>query len=204
MLLKQSYFTKKLQEGQVNMLGQLKEIQASIMKWYEEESKKIIIQSRVEDVQESEKVRIFHHEQHSKHIKKSSILKLSTDNHGVLEGHQACADYLQGQVAQLLLNKAVLKPAAQATLLLEVEEVFTEEDNSMLKKMPSKTEVKAVLFNSNLNAAPGTDGITSLLYHDHWDVLGDSLHQVVTAIFKGEQATVSQRTSFNGLWNKAK
>ena len=31
MFLKQSYFTKKMQEGNLEMLGQLKEVQASIM-----------------------------------------------------------------------------------------------------------------------------------------------------------------------------
>ena len=41
--------------------------------------------------------------------------------------------------------------------------VFTELDNENLAKLPEKDEVKEVLFKSNLNAAPGTDGITSLL-----------------------------------------
>lgn len=44
MFLKQSYFTKKMQEGNLEMLGQLKEVQASIMEWYEEESRKVILQ----------------------------------------------------------------------------------------------------------------------------------------------------------------
>ena len=65
----------------------------------------------------------------------------------------------------------------------------------MLEKLPTKEEVKDVLFNSNLNAAPGSDAITSLLYHDHWDTLGDSIHDVTTAIFTGKAPTVSQRTS---------
>ena len=65
----------------------------------------------------------------------------------------------------------------------------------MFKKVPSKDELEDVLANSNLNAAPGTDGITSLLYHEHWDTLGDSLHEVTCAIWKGEKTTASQRTS---------
>ena len=195
LLLKQSYFTRKMQEGNLEILGQLKEVQVSIMEWYEEESSKIVLQSRVEDVQESEKVRIFHHEQHAKHIRKSSILKLDTEDQGLLEGHQACADYLHGQVAELLLNKAVLDPTAQASLLMEVPKVFTEADNAILKKMPSKDEVGEILKLSNLNAAPGTDGITSLLYQEHWDILGDSLHKVTSEIWKGQKTTTSQRTS---------
>ena len=64
-----------------------------------------------------------------------------------------------------------------------------------MNKLPTKNEIKEVLFNSNLRAAPGTDGITSLLYHDHWDILGDSLHEVTTEIMKGNSPTLSQRTS---------
>ena len=86
-----------------------------------------MLQSRVEDVQQSEKVRIFHHEQHIKHCKKSAILKLDTED-GILVGHDACSDYLVKQVTQLLGQPAVLDRSAQDTLLAEVTPVFTEED----------------------------------------------------------------------------
>ena len=140
------------------------------------------------------KVRIFHHEQHQKHLKRSAILRLETE-HGLIEGHKDCSAYLEAQVAELLLNPAVLNSEAQGILLEEVEQVFTEADNTMMNKLPTKNEIKEVLFNSNLRAAPGTDGITSLLYHDHWDILGDSLHEVTTEIMKGNSPTLSQRTS---------
>ena len=153
-----------------------------------------MIQSRVDDVQQSEKVRIFHHEQHQKHLKRSAILKLETEQ-GLIEGHKDCSAYLEAQVAELLLNPAVLNFEDQGILLEEVEQVFTEADNTMMNKLPTKNEIKEVLFNSNLRAAPGTDGITSLLYHDHWDILGDSLHEVTTEIMKGNSPTLSQRTS---------
>ena len=161
LLLKQSYFTKKLQEGKLTMLGQLRDVQTKINEWYEEESKKIVIQARVDDVQESEKVSIFHHEQHLKHIKRSAILKLNTKEVGIIEGHKDCSNYLEKQVADLLLNPAELNHAAQAALLEEVDHVFTEADNEMLIKLPTKKELESVLSESNL------DGITSLLYQFH-------------------------------------
>ena len=94
LLLKQNYFTRQLQAGEEYRLRQLNETKASIVRWYERESSKIVLQSRVDDVQQSEKVRIFHHEQHRKHCRRSSILKLETDD-GILEGHAACSTYLQ-------------------------------------------------------------------------------------------------------------
>ena len=73
--------------------------------------------------------------------------------------------------------------------------VFSESDNKNLEKSPDKEEVKEVLFNSNLNASPGTDGITSLLYKEHWDLFSDSVLEVVKTVHKGEKLTISQRTS---------
>ena len=80
-------------------------------------------------------------------------------------------------------------------LLSEVSPVFTEADNVILKKSPSKAELKEVLASSNLHAAPGTDGLTSYLYNECWDVLGDPLHEVISAIWAGEKLTPSQKTS---------
>ena len=89
LLLKQVYFTRKLQKGELKNLGMLREVQNMIMEWYGVESSEIVVQARIEDMQESEKVRIFHNEQHQKHIKRSSILKLRTEEHGIIEGHKA-------------------------------------------------------------------------------------------------------------------
>ena len=119
LLLKQSFFTKELQAGNMYRLGQLKQVQGEIKEWYENESRKVVLQSRVDDVQQSEKVRIFHHEQHIKHCRKSSILKLDTEE-GVLVGHDALSDYLMNQVIMLLSEPAVLDANAQETLLDEV------------------------------------------------------------------------------------
>jgi hypothetical protein len=77
-------------------------------------------------------------------------------------------------------------------LLAEVKPVFSELDNENLAKLPEKDEVKEVLFKSNLNAAPGTDGITSLLYKEQWSLLGDSIFEVATAVHKGEKLSRSQ------------
>ena len=61
-----------------------------------------------------------------------------------------------------------------------------------------------ILCQSNLNSAPGTDGITSFLYKEHWDILGDSLYQVMSAISQGEKLTLSQRTSLMVFGSKPK
>ena len=93
---------------------------------------------------------------------------------------------------------------AQLLLLAEVEPVMTESDNLRLKTPPSKEFVKEVLYNSNLKAAPGTDGLTSHLYKELWPVLGDYLHQVVISVWEGNNLTNSQRTSLTVFGAKPK
>ena len=202
-LSRQSYLVGKVQMGEQGRLGELRDVQNQIKEWYEEESQKIVLQSKVDDVQTSEKVRIFHHEQHRKLIKRSSILKLETPD-SLLEGHDACSSFLSRELEKLLLNPAVLDEAAQATLLAEVKPVFTERDNLKLRTLPTKDLVKNVLFDSNLNAAPGTDGLTSFLYKELWPTLGDSLHQVVLAVWNKDDLPNSQRTSLTVFGNKPK
>ena len=73
--------------------------------------------------------------------------------------------------------------------------VFREKDNQESLKPPSKEQVLKVLSTSNLRAAPGTDGIPSLLYKEHWDLLGDHLTQIMTEIFECRPHPKSMRTS---------
>ena len=193
LLLRQSYLVRKVQAGQLHRLADLKSVQLEIEHWHNKECEKIKILSRTDEIDQQESVRIYHHELHSKHIKRSSILKLQVGEQ-LLEGHDQCAHYLEQTVADLLLQPAQLDEAAQAVLLKEVQPVFTSKDNAMLKKLPDKEEVKQSVWSSNLHAAPGSDGLTTFLYQQCWDVLGDSLTEVVQSVHKGSSPTISQRT----------
>ena len=203
LLLRKAYLAKQLQNGRTDRLGELRSVQMLIEQWYETESKKVLLQSRSDDVSQSEKVRIFHHDLHKKNIKRSSILKLQTEN-GLLEGHASCASYLESQVGDLLLNPAPLDRAARQCLLDEVVHVYTDQDNNMLRAVPDEKEVKEVLSASNLLAAPGTDSIPSLLYNECWQVMKNTLTEVVQAIHAGGQPTLSMRTSLMVFGSKPK
>ena len=98
-------------------------------------------------------------------------------------------------MGDLLLHPATLDVAAQDALLKEVRPVFTEEDNVMMLKVPTKAEVKESVWSANINAAPGNDGLTNLVYKHCWEVLGDSLTEVAQAVHGGESPSLSQRTS---------
>ena len=115
LLLRQSYLTRKLQQGKTKKLTDLKVVHHLINQWYDKECEKVKHQSRVEDITQSEKVRIYHHELHQNHVKKTSILKLQLPNQ-LLEGHSACANFLEKSVSELLLHPVELDPVAQDCL----------------------------------------------------------------------------------------
>ena len=149
--LRQSYLNRKLMLGDRSRLGELKAVHGNIENWYKKESNKVKHQTKVSEYQTSEKVSIYHHELHKKQIMRSSILKLETPT-GIIEGHSACANFLEQTVSDLLLHPALLDQVAQDALLTEVDVVFTEAD---------KKEVLETLADSNLHTAPGTNGLIS-------------------------------------------
>ena len=136
-------------------------------------------------------------------MKHSSILKLQTEN-GIIEGHPLCSAYLENQVSDLLSHPALVDQVARDCMLGEVEEVISEQDNIKLLSLPSLDDVKAVVDSSNLHAAPGTDGIPSLLYKECWEVMGPPLTEVAQEIWKGEKPTLSMRTSLMVFGSKPK
>ena len=198
---------RKIQQSQHQQWGprlaELATVQQKIQSWYRKAAEKVQHQARVDEFQMGENTRIYHHEIHKKHLKKSSILKLETSS-GMIEGHKACAEYLENLVADLLLVPAELDFQAQETLLAEVETVVTEAENEMLAKPPNKEDVKETLWNSNLSAAPGTDGITGLFYKVCWEAMGDALTQVALANFMGEKLPASMRTAMMVFGTKPK
>ena len=199
--LRQAYLGAKVRGGDTSAILELTKVNLQISKWYEDESRRVILLSRASDINSSEKVRIYHHALHRKFINKSSILKLETPS-GVVEGHENCALALENNVAAHLLHPAPLDPLAQAVLLSEVDTCFSTDDNAMLMESPTMEEVKKVLFTCRSHAAPGTDGITAYFYKKHWNMIGSDLTDVIVNIFNGAAPTDCQRTSLMVFGNK--
>ena len=203
LLLRQSYLSRQVHQGMQHYLAQLKSVHLLIEQWYRRESEKIQHQSRAREFQSNEKTTIYHHELHKRIIKRNAILKLQSDQ-GLLEGHAACAAYLERSVEELLLHPAVLDQLSQQVLLDEVVPVFTDEDNTRFMTPPDAEKVLKVVNASNLYAAPGTDGIPSLLYKECWNVMGTSLTEVMLAIHAGQSLQRSMRTSLMVFGSKPK
>ena len=195
LMLAQVHLSKKVSRGNLTLLPQLKLIQLQINKWFEDEAEKVKLHARLHDIDDSEKVRIFHHEKLYRSINKSSILKLKSED-GVVSGHRDCADPLNKEVQDLLGEETLLDREAQDDLLEDVQEAFTEKDNEMLEKEITNEEVRESLQRSNKNSAPGCDGITFLTYEQCWSSIGSHLCDVIREVVRKGRPTASMRHSF--------
>ena len=128
---------------------------------------------------------------------------MQTDQ-GLLEGHELCAAYLERTVEDLLLHPAALNSLSQQVLLSEVVPVFTSQDNDKFLNPPTMDTVQEVVNSSNLYAAPGTDGLPSLLYKECWPQLGKSLTEVMGSISEGQEIQQSMKTSLMVFGSKPK
>ena len=103
-----------------------------------------------------------------------------------------------------MCHPAELDKNAQNSLLNLVTPVFTDSDNNMLEAVPTQEEILKVLSASNLEASAGSDGISSLVYKQCWDSLGDSLFRVMKSLFEGSPLPVSMRTAMMSFCSKPK
>lgn len=163
------------------------------MDYFEKEASLIQTQTNRYEFTESESTNLYHHALHKKRVVNSAILELDTDQ-GPKKGHDQCTKFIEDSVSELLNTPFDFDLAAQTELLKEVEKVFTDEDNEALLELPDKEEIHKTLQKSNLYAAPGSDGITGLLYYTLFDVLGAPLQEVIQEVFLTEKPTLSQRT----------
>ena len=51
---------------------------------------------------------------------------------------------------------------------------ISEEDNTILRSIPSLEEIKETLFQMHDIKAPRLDGFPALIYKEFWPIIGDS------------------------------
>ena len=60
---------------------------------------------------------------------------------------------------------------------------ITEEENVVLKKIPTRDEIKETLFQMQDLKAPGLDGCPTLSYKEFWPTVGDAVTNAVISFF---------------------
>ena len=195
LMLLQSHLAEKISSGQFQKLQQFRAVQLDIMEWFEKRAEEVALLANIQDVEESEKTRIYHHEKLYNARKKSSILKLVNSAGELAEGHEQCAKLLNEEAKDLLGAAPALDPEAQEELLENLTEVFTKDDNEMLEKDITDEEVKESLLRANRSSAPGSDGLSYSVYIQCWDSLGPPLCEVLRhAVREGKMCESMKHT----------
>ena len=60
---------------------------------------------------------------------------------------------------------------------------ITEEENTELCRIPTQSEIKKELFQTQSLKAPGLDGFPVLFYKKYWAIMGESVTRAVTSFF---------------------
>jgi hypothetical protein len=64
-----------------------------------------------------------------------------------------------------------------------IPSLVTLEDNDMLCKVPSASEIKAAVVDMNVDGAPGPDGFGGHFYHHFWDIIANDVVLAVQELF---------------------
>ena len=64
-----------------------------------------------------------------------------------------------------------------------IQTCVTDQNNLELCRVPSRDEIKKVVFGMKALKAPGPDGFLVLFYKHYWDIVGDQLMLVVQGFF---------------------
>ena len=115
----------------MSALQDLKVVQREISDFYNAESEKVILEGKAYNIKTSEKNRIYHHSILQAKIKRSYISKLDTVQ-GWKVGQKECADFLEGEVRDLLTKVHTGDEECMRDLLNEVNVCVTDEANEML------------------------------------------------------------------------
>ena len=74
LLIRQAYLVRKLQLGMFEYLAELNCVQAEIVRWHRDKCEKVKFQSRCEELNSAENVRIYHHKLHKRNLHRSLIM----------------------------------------------------------------------------------------------------------------------------------
>ncbi|KAF9603525.1 hypothetical protein IFM89_036798 [Coptis chinensis] len=77
-----------------------------------------------------------------------------------------------------------------------IPNLVTVEDNATLSAMPTKDEVRDVVFAMDANSAPGPDGFQGIFYHTFWSIIGQDVSHAVISFFRDNVLPKGMNSSF--------
>ena len=75
-------------------------------------------------------------------------------------------------------------PNIPASLEELIQPSVSEEENESLCEVPSREEIRKIVFETNSLKAPGPDGLLGLIYKYYWDTVGEQVILAVQSFFR--------------------
>ncbi|KAH0692608.1 hypothetical protein KY285_019705 [Solanum tuberosum] len=75
--------------------------------------------------------------------------------------------------------------ATDYTMIQCIPRIITEEQNQEMERVPTKEEVKHVVFELNGDSASGQDGYSGQFFQSCWEIIGEDVWNMVRAFFSG-------------------
>ena len=94
---------------------------------------------------------------------------------------------IDGEAESFFKRLFTAESYAQSFETLEViPRLISSHDNVMLEKIPSKEEVKLVVFSMDGDSAAGPDGFSGKFFTFAWDIVAEDVYAAVISFFCGE------------------
>ena len=160
----------------------LREVKQSILQLHADRLRGTATRAKLDSTVDNEPVSMHHVFHARRRSKQQHITRLETADGKVLD----LQDDISAHLLSVYSEKFSLPagPACPASALLDLEETFTEQDNSILTQDITLEEVKAAVMSSAKRKSPGEDGLVAELYMVMWPVIGEVLLEVLTDLWQ--------------------
>lgn len=163
-------------------LERKKQLKEAIQNIQRQKMKNMQIRAKLERPSPGENSTVYHIVAGLKQRKKSKIEKLRDKNGQELTAQQELMALIKQHFEEKFQNVNNIS-GNNNTILDEIENTVTEEENEQLMSTVTAQELEAAVKRCKPGKSPGEDGLPSDLYKAAWPVLGGDLLAMVNSIF---------------------
>nr|XP_027090405.1 uncharacterized protein LOC113711437 [Coffea arabica] len=139
--------------------------------------------SRIKWLKDGDRNSRYFHSVVAKHRQWSVIHRIKSSDREWLE---SAAD-IEGEATTFFRRLFTAESPSESFDALDViPKLITSQDNAMLEEVPSKEEVKSVVFAMDGESAAGPDGFSGKFFTCAWDIVAEDVHAAVVCFFCGE------------------
>ncbi|XP_071923146.1 uncharacterized protein [Coffea arabica] len=139
--------------------------------------------SRIKWLKDGDRNSRYFHSVVAKHRQRSVIHRIKSSDGEWLES----TTDIEGEATTFFRRLFTAESPSESFDALDViPKLITSQDNAMLEEVPSKEEVKSVVFAMDGESAAGPDGFSGKFFTCAWDIVAEDVHAAVVCFFCGE------------------